>query len=297
MEIEEKIEEEIAAIAATEVAESETEVAQPKRAEAKMANPLDFLEEPQTLTCAKNSEWVKEETLVIILRTDGKISSDFELCGKKMIEWVELATSFCKHKIIAQPSEEDFLQTVKREGEGFSYVAVFYSDTPMLEKSTFLEIMDHFSKNRMNVLKLKRGYVFRGEFLQNAKMILSTQVEDFGRDDFVAVDNAQSAALAFKMLNRRILGYHKSRGVMLFGENTIFVDADVEIEEGVVIHPNNILKGQTVIEKGVILESGNVIENSIVCENAVVGQSVLKNSKVGVGKKVGPFEKLVGREI
>ena len=253
--------------------------------------------ETQTLTSAKSDEWVRNETLVILVRARGGLSPDFDICGKKMIGWVELGTSFCKHKVIDEPSEEEFLDVVKREGKGFEYVAVLYSDTPMLERTTFLEIMDHFSKNRMNVMKLKRGYVFRREFLENAKMILSSQVEAFGHEDFVIVENAETVSFAFKILQRRILAYHKQHGVTFFGDNTIFVDADVEIDEGAVIYPNNVLKGQTVIGHCAILESGNYVLDSVVCDDAFVVQSYLESSKVGAGVTVGPFEKLIGKEV
>ena len=279
---------------AVETAEVENEVAQNQIS-------FDFLneekkEETQTLTSAQNDDWVKDETLVILVRAKDGLSPDFDICGKKMIEWVGLATSSCKQVVIDEPSEEEFLSTIKREGQGFAFVAVFYSDTPLLERSTFLEIMDHFSKNRMNVLRLKRGFVFRGEFLENARMILSSQVENFGHEDFVIVDSAEATSFAFKTLNRRILAYHKSRGVTFFGDNTIFVDADVEIEEGAVIFPNNVIKGQSVVGKA-ILESGNYVLDSVMCDGAFVVQSYVEKSKVGEGVTVGPFEKLVGKEV
>ena len=262
---------------------------------------FDFLNETEndvkTLTSSQNHDWVAQETLVIVVKPTQGFSCEFDLCGKKMIDWVKMATYGCKQKEITEPAEENFLETIKRESEGFEFVAVLYCDTPLLKKSTFLEIMDHFSKNRMNVLKLKRGYVFRGEFLQNAKMILSTQVSEFGDDDFFVVNNSQSASFAFTTLQNRILQYHKSHGVTLLGENTIFIDADVEIDEGTIIYPNNVIKGESVIGHCVILESGNYIYDSVVCDEAFVCQSYVEKSKIGKGACVGPFAKLVSEEV
>ena len=99
------------------------------------------------------------------------------------------------------------------------------------------------------------------------------------------------------MLNKRILDYHKERGVVFFGENTIFVDADVEIESGCVIYPNNVIKGESYIGRDVILESGNYIFDTIVCDEAFVCQSYLEKSKVEKGKVVGPFAKLINEKI
>ncbi len=242
-------------------------------------------------------EWTMDNTLVVIVRTKAEISPDFEICGKKLIDWVALASCGCQQKVIEEPSENDFLSVIKSLGEGFSYVVVLYSDTPLLKKSTFVEIMEYFSNHRMNVLKLSRGIVFRGEYLKNAKMIMSGMVEEFDKEDFEIIDNRQKASYAFKVLNRRILNYHKEAGVVLFGENTIFIDADVEIEPGVVIYPNNIIKGESYIGHDVILESGNYIIDTIVCDEAFVMQSYLEKSKVENGKIVGPFAKLINKKV
>ena len=200
-----------------------------------------------------------------------------------------------EQKIIEEP--EDVLSAVKDFAENFNFVAVFYSDTPLLQKSTFLEIMDYFSKNRMNVLKLSRGYVFRADYLKTAKIMLSSTFEEFGKEDFVVIDNAEKISFAYEVLNKRILDYHKKNGVVLFGENTIFIDADVEIEAGTVVYPNNTIKGESYIGKNVILESGNYIFDTIVCDGAFVCQSYLEKSKIEPNKVVGPFEKILNQKV
>lgn len=133
--------------------------------------------------------------------------------------------------------------------------------------------------------------------MKTAKVLLSSTIENFGEEDFVVLDSAEKVSFAFKLLNNRILGYHKANGVVLLGENTIFIDADVEIEAGTVIYPNNVIKGESYIGKNVILESGNYIFDTIVCDEAFVCQSYLEKSKVEQGKVVGPFERLINQKI
>lgn len=258
---------------------------------------LNELAEENPLQQAENYEWVAQETLVVLMRAKSGLSPDFDICGKSMIDWVKLATSGCKQEIVDEPNDEDFLSVLQSKVSDYKFVAVFYSDTPLLQKSTFLEIMDYFSKRRMNVLKLSRGYVFRGEFLKNAKVLLSSVVEEFGKEDFSLINSAQKVSYAFRVLNNRILNYHKERGVVFFGENTIFIDADVEIESGCVVYPNNIIKGESYIGKDVILESGNYIIDTIICDEAFVCQSYLEKSKVEIGKVVGPFSRLINEKI
>lgn len=258
---------------------------------------FDFLNEPVTVAVADNYEWVAKETLVILVKAKGNVPSNFDICGKKLIDWVALAGSGCNQKVIDEPSEDDFLPTIKSLAEGYDFVTVLYSDTPLLQKSTFLEIMDYFSKNRMNVLTLPRGYVFRGEYLKNTRMLLSTSVERFNDLDFTIINNAQKVSFAFDIIQKRILQYHKSQGVIFFGEETIFVDADVEIESGTIVYPNNIIKGESYIGKDVILESGNYIFDTIVCDESFVCQSYLEKSKVEKGKVVGPFARLINQKV
>ena len=258
---------------------------------------FDFLDEKiesETLVKKDAIEWDASKTLVLIL-DDKMTNSNFYLCGKKMIDWVRLATSGCEQKIVPFEGDEDILSLAKpyAEKEECDYVAVFYSDTPLLQKATFLEIMNKFCANGMNFMKLSRGYVFQSEFLKNSKMLLSANTEEFGENDFFVVDDAQKISLAFKVLNGRILSYHKENGVVLFGEDTIFIDADVEIEGGTVIYPNNTIKGQSYIGNGVILESGNYIIDSIVLDGAFVCQSYIENAKVGQEKTVGPFARII----
>lgn len=261
---------------------------------------FDFLEESEAerlLETAKSFEWVAKETLVVLVEAESSFAENFELCGMKMIDWVAMATSGCKHKVIADPGEDAILQVAKECAGDFNYVAVLYSDTPLLKKQTFLDLMDYFAKRRMNVMRLERGFVFRSEYLENAQILLSGVVEKFGDEDFKVIDDGEKASYAFDVLNSRILNYHKKDGVVFFGENTIFVDVDVQIESGAIVYPNNILKGQSYIGKNVVLESGNYIADSAICDGVTVCQSYIKNSVVEKKKKIGPFEKLINVKV
>ena len=68
---------------------------------------------------------------------------------------------------------------------------------------------------------------------------------------------------------------------ILKGENTIFIDADVQIEKGVVIEPFNVIKGDSIIEGGVVLKSGNYIEGSLIKSGAVLlGKNVIGGKEI-----------------
>lgn len=254
---------------------------------------LDKVNETQTLVSTESQEWVKEETLVVVIKVHSEdIASlaDFDICGKKMFEWVLLATSPCQQQVLS--SDEDLFTKLALLAKDFNYVAVFYSDTPLLKKSTFLEIMKYFSYRKMNFLPLKRGFVIKAEYLQNFDEPLASSPVEFGTEDFLIVKNSKDLSIVYKKLSDQIKEYHKSQGVILLGEDSIYIDADVQIESGVVIYSNNTIKGKTYIGKNVVLDSGNIIVDSIICDKAKVCKSYLNNAKVEEGKKVY-FEKIV----
>lgn len=244
----------------------------------------------------QNYDWINDETLVVIIRVDkSELSQNLSrlpICGKPMIEWVSIATAGPVQKIIREPADGNFLEDVKGYCRGKKYLAVFYSDTPLLQRNTFCEIMDYFSKNRYNVIELPRGYVFRVDYLLTIDEIFSPMKKSFSPRNFDQINCAKSLAYANKVLQEQILNYHKENGVILIGENTIFIDADVEIESGVIIYPNNVIKGQTIIGKNVVLESGNVIKDSIIGDNCEVAGSYIVKSKVKDGEKIKPFTNL-----
>ncbi len=260
---------------------------------------FDFLESNESQLALKEEkkiEWDASKTLVLILNAKNS-NPNFYLCGKKMLDWVKLATSGCKQQVLEEVSEEEIFSLAKNYADKADFVAVLYSDTPLLQKATFIEIMNHFCGNSMNFMKLPKGYVFKSEFLKTSRMLMSAGVQEFGEHDFQVVDDAKQISFAFKVLNGRILSYHKENGVVLFGEETIFIDADVEIEGGTVIYPNNIIKGQSYIGNGVILESGNYVIDSIILDGAFVCQSYVENAKIEEEKVVGPFARIIKGKV
>ncbi len=149
--------------------------------------------------------------------------------------------------------------------------------------------MDYFSSNNLNAMKFDRGLVYKTEFLQDAIDLDPVVKKYFGGKDFERIEDASDFARAYTFLQNKIKNYHKNNNVVLLGEDTIFIDADVEIESGVIIYPNNILKGQTYIGKNVVLESGNTISDSIISNNCIIEKSVIIKSKVEENKSVKPF--------
>lgn len=244
---------------------------------------------PSSLVNAKNFEWVGEEVLFLLVRTHDNPFAKVDLCGKNMEEWVLLASSGCESRVIEDG--ENILSSIKAVQTNKRYIAVFYSDTPLVGKVLFQNIMDYFTRNGLNALTLPRGYVFRRDYLLSMNDYIAPCVHQFDEVAFTPISNARALAGAHKILQDKIRAYHVKNGVVLIGENTISIDCDVEIESGVVIYGGNSLKGSTVVGRGVVLREGNYICDSIISDGCELTGCFISASKIERGKRLA-FEKI-----
>lgn len=253
----------------------------------------------ETLIKPLNHDYIKEEVLFVVVKAkNNEVAKDLpnlKLCGKKMIDWVLLAGSSCEQMVMED--YEDIIGKVRQINTDKKYIALFYSDTPLFDKSSFFKIMDYFASKSMNFLQLSRGFIVKTEFLKNSPNFISSATGGNEIPSLLRCDSSAKLVEAYETLNERIVGYHIRNGVTIFGKNTVFIDADVEIDGGVIIYPNNILQGESVISGGTILESGNIIDNSIILNDCVVKASYIKNSKITNGKTIENGSKIISEVI
>lgn len=252
----------------------------------------------QTFIKAKNYDWIKDEVLFVAVKANHyEIAKDFsnlDLCGKKMLDWVLMAGSDCETKIIND--SEDIFAFIRSLSTTKPIIAVFYSDTPLLDKITFNKICDYFSSRNMNFLQLSRGFVIKTDFIKN-NTYFAQGVNLYEDKNLLIVDNAKSLSYVSNSLYNKILAFHQKNGVIIFGQNTVFIDADVEIESGVIIYPNNVIQGQSIIGQGVVLQSGNIIRDSIITNGCMLKACFVENSKITSGTAIEPFSKIINEEI
>ncbi len=216
---------------------------------------------PKSIVSAKSYDWVEEETLAIIMK---RPLSNFDICGKSLIDWVALACGKMQRVVIDEVKEEDLLEVLKPFADTKKYLLVLFGDTPLLEKSTIAQALDYFASKNLSAMVLPRGYVFASSYIKTTDVIFSPVRKAFSPEQFLQVNSPNEISNVFEILSQRIRDYHKANGVVLMGEKSIFIDADVQIEAGVVIEPMNVLKGGTMIEENCVLKSGNFIVDTLV---------------------------------
>lgn len=82
---------------------------------------------------------------------------------------------------------------------------------------------------------------------------------------------------------------HMKNGVTLIDPKVTYIDENVEIGEGTVIYPGNVLEGSTKIGKNCVLGPNNRIVDSTIDDEADITNSVLLECKIGSETHVGPF--------
>lgn len=264
-----------------------------------IAFDFDELEEkstilPNTLIKPLNHDYIANEVLFVVARVDGReISPNFDtlsLSGKTMLEWVLLAGSDCENKVIDEGDEIAKLKNIQTDKP---IIALFYNDTPLLDKNSFYEIIDYFSQRGMNYLRLNRGLVIKTSYLERVSGDLVGDVA-YDCKNLFRVNDSKRINFVNKLLQEKILSYHINNGVILLSDN-VYIEGDCEIGKGTIIYPNNSILGQSVIESGVILESGNVIDNSIICSGVKLKGCYCEKSKVTTSLK--PFSNLINQKV
>lgn len=264
--------------------------------------PSDWAEIDTIFGLKKES--IDSDVAVIVLKIDeptfmsNKKSFDYQIFGKTLTEWVCLAFANCPVLEIETTAEADLLTTIKPHLSDKKYTAVFYADTPLLERKTFLGIIDYVKTKRMNVCKLERGYVFVTDYLRTAERIYSSVNTNLDiKNDFVRLYDIDSFAFAQRELKKRILSFHMQNGVEILDIDNTSIDADVVIGANAVIYPNNTLLGHTVIGEGAVLLPGSTISNSQIGKFCKINNSVIQNSKIRDNNTIEPFSFILNGEV
>ncbi|MBQ8431101.1 MAG: hypothetical protein IJX26_04125, partial [Clostridia bacterium] len=252
---------------------------------------------------AEKENFLKDVCVVLLNVDNEKFGTttkayNLKMLGKTMTEWV--ANSVFDAEIRTQEIgfKDDFLPVAKRlVNPEKKYTVVLFSDTPLFQRKTYLQIMDYFRFKGLSVLKLTRGYVFETEYLLQIENLLSPQTQYFEEEDFMMCYDLKHFSMVADILRNRILNYFMKNGVIIPDTSSVFVDADAQIGSDTVIESGCHIKGGTIIERNCIIGTNSIIENSIICENSVVKNSVVNRSFVGKNCVINENSKLENSKI
>jgi bifunctional UDP-N-acetylglucosamine pyrophosphorylase/glucosamine-1-phosphate N-acetyltransferase len=111
--------------------------------------------------------------------------------------------------------------------------------------------------------------------------------------DLTGVNDQRDLAVAASTRRRRIAEELARNGVEVADLDTLYIDAECEIEPGATLGANVHLRGRCVVQSGAHIDVGCVLTNVIVEKDAkVLPYTVAANSTIGEGAQVGPFSHL-----
>ena len=216
-----------------------------------------------------------------------------EIFGRSMEQWVTLSMREFATTSAEYDGSDDILPFVRPHADAaHGITVVLYSDTPLISFSSVSEAIAQLKRDRLNVLRMPRGWVFTTSYLLTSDKIQAEKTYYFGDDDYVTVYNNNQLAYTSDILRARIAHFFMENGVRLIDPNSTMISADAVIEPGAVIEPFNIIKGKTLIKKGAVIGANCVIDNSVINSGAVIRNSTLCRAVVGDECTVGPYAHL-----
>lgn len=222
-------------------------------------------------------------------------SYELKIWGKSMLDWVSSVFGeepFIYADMTCNSDEDTALiqNTLNSNDFDCRYIAVLYSDAPLISRKTLIEAMDFCEKKSLDFVRMTRGYIIRKSCKTSFCEIQKAKRHYFAcEDDFLTACNFKTLSLINEVMHQRILEQHMQNGVYFIDPSTAYVDEGVKIGAGVTVYPNNHLIGKTIINDNVTLYDGNYIADSVIGENVTVKSSNINNSIIGNNTTVGPF--------
>lgn len=224
---------------------------------------------------------------------------DLQIAGMSVLNWVVRACAK-QPKILRGSPSQDALEIIKPYVDAsVEYSVILYADTPLLSKNHIFDLLDFVQRKQMNVCKLKRGVIFKNDYILENSEFYSVDEYDFASKDFFQIKDVKAYEEAKCVLVKKVLDYNKRNGVYFENEQCINVDANTEIGklskfatnvsvskgsnigENCLVNKNTTISGSK-IGRSVVIGANCQIEASIIKDNARIGDGVcIKNSVIG----------------
>ena len=212
------------------------------------------------------------------------------LMGKPLSSYVKKVCDKAP-KTIEFKNGDDVLETVHPYFGDAEWTVVLFSDTPLLTYKTLAEALNFAENSEMNVVKLKRGYIFKTEYIKRVNQIYTPNTLFADSEDFLVADNYSSLAKIGEILKRRILNNFMNNGVQIVDPASTYIESLVTIGEDTIIYPNTCIMGDSHIGAGSTVGYGSTIKNSVVgdrcnIQNSLILSSVIMDSSLIEGSTI-----------
>ncbi len=119
------------------------------------------------------------------------------------------------------------------------------------------------------------------------RVALAIRTNDYS--EVLGINDRSQLAECTAIMRDRINDAVMKSGVTIVDPTTTWIDADVKIENDVIIHPGSLLAGTTIVASGAVIGPRTSLTNVIVGEGAKVIESTCTDSEIGAQANVGPY--------
>lgn len=220
---------------------------------------------------------------------DNENSRMFEqkIAGISLAEWVSMA---CEKKptFITINKNEKFMNIIRPCLSDKDYLVILYADTPLVSKTHLKDLLCYVDRKRLNVCKLKRGFILKNSYAKQVDEIYFGLMYDLATNDFFQVKSFADIDKVKGTLENRMFNFHKKNGVFFENQNTTNVDANVKIGKGSFISAGCSILAGSVIGENVFVGSNTMISNSNIWVGSKIGSKcIVENSIIKENSKLG----------
>lgn len=119
------------------------------------------------------------------------------------------------------------------------------------------------------------------------RVALAIRTNDYS--EVLGINDRSQLAECTAIMRDRINDAVMKSGVTIIDPTTTWIDADVKIDNDVLIHPGSLLAGLTIVASGAVIGPRTTLTNVIVGEGAKVIESTCTDSEIGAQANVGPY--------
>ncbi len=208
------------------------------------------------------------------------------VCGRSLAEWVGKA---CPEKpiFLTLSEQENFLDLIRPYTKNNEYTVVLFANTPLVTRGAVQDMLAFASRKRLNVCRLKAGYILKNDYIANIDEIFSKIVYKIDSNDFFEVNSPDDLLFVKEILTKRVFNFHKNNGVTFENERLTNLDANVFIGEKTQIAGGVSLLSGSYIGKNVTIQEGCVISNSKIDDDCIIETgAIIKGSIVKQGSLI-----------
>ena len=210
---------------------------------------------------------------------------EYEILGMSLLNWVSRACNSQPMRLRA--ATNDVLSLVKPYATNADYTVVLYANTPLINKQHLNDLLAFVDRRHIHACKLKKGYIFKNEYIRRVDEIYSIDTYDFAGEDFFEVNNLQDLAFAEKVVKERMIAYHNLNGVVFENTASVNLDATAEIGYGSQIAGGVSIINHSVIGSNCSVQAGAFVNGSKIADYAEIGaNAIIVNSVVKTGAKI-----------